>query len=254
MTAREAGADSAFGLVADVHSNLQALEAALGWLDGEGVEAVYCLGDVVGYGGDPAACVARVRERCAGTVRGNHDAAVVEPRLRTWFNPHARQAIERQAELLAEDEKAWLEALPATIDLGEVRLTHSGFADPAAFDYVTGAARAAIELEALGARWGFFAHTHVPAAFRRKPDGDVVPVGFGGGGELDLSPPADWFVNPGAVGQPRDRDPRAACATFDPVSGVLRHVRLEYDVAAAQEAIRAGGMPEFEATRLAVGM
>lgn len=245
---------SRLGLIADVHSNLQALNAALDWIDARGVDALYCLGDVVGYGGDPVACVDRVRERCAGVVRGNHDAAVVDESLRGWFNPHARAAIERQAELLGNADRDWLAGLPYTLQLGDVALTHSGFADPAAFDYVTSARHAAVELDALAGRWGFYGHTHVPDAWRRGDDGRierVPPREIPGGTALDGG---TWIVNPGAVGQPRDRDPRAACAIFDAGRGVLEWARVPYDVEAAQDAIRERGMPDFEARRLTVGM
>lgn len=242
-----------YGLIADVHSNLQALEVALEWLDGQSVDDVYCLGDVVGYGGDPAACVERVRERCAGTVVGNHDAAVVDPSLRRWFNPHARVAIERQADLLGEDAREWLAALPDTIELDRVGLTHSGFADPRAFDYVIEPWEAERELAASPARWGFFAHTHVPAVFHRSAAGEVRAVAFDPARDVPLDEEGRYLVNPGSVGQPRDGDPRAACAVFDATDGICRWVRLEYDLQAAQAAIRRSDMPEFEAERLARG-
>lgn len=255
MSGREGGAR--YGLIADVHSNLQALYAALDWLDDQAVDVVYCLGDVVGYGGDPAACVDLVRERCAGTVRGNHDAAVVDPALREWFNPHAREAIERQAGLLDDADREWLAGLPDTIELGEVAVTHAGFARPREFEYVVGAWEAAREMDALsslGARWGFFGHTHLPTRFHRDPDGAISdpPMTEERAG-LALDAPGRWLVNPGAVGQPRDGDPRAACAVFDAGSARLSYVRLSYDVAAAQAAIRREGMPDFEAERLAMG-
>lgn len=245
---------SRYGLLADVHSNLQALEAALAWIDGRGVDALYCLGDVVGYGGDPSACIALVRERCAGTVRGNHDVAVGDEQLRDWFNPHARASIERQAELLDEAERTWLMSLPATISLDDVVLTHSGFVDPDAFDYVVTERHAAVEMEALRARWGFYAHTHVPDAWRKNDRGTLERVPLVEGGEGTDLAEGRWIVNPGAVGQPRDRDPRAACAVFDAGRSRLEWARLPYDVEAAQEAIRRSGLPDFEARRLAVGM
>lgn len=243
-----------YGLIADVHSNLQALEAALAWIDERSVDAVYCLGDVVGYGGDPAACVEIVRERCAGTVRGNHDAAVVDASLRDWFNPHAREAIERQADLLDDAARSWLADLPYTIELDEVALTHAGFADPSAFDYVTDRHQAARELRSLRCRWGFYAHTHVPAAYRMGPeDGTEVVRLIEDETGVALDGEGKYLVNPGAVGQPRDGDPRAACAVFDPTEERLWWGRIEYDLAAAQAAVRDAGMPEFEAERLARG-
>jgi diadenosine tetraphosphatase ApaH/serine/threonine PP2A family protein phosphatase len=245
---------SRFGLLADVHANLQALEAALAHLEAEGVEEIWCLGDVVGYGGDPAACVELVRERCAGTVRGNHDAAAVDPRLRDGFNPHARAAIERQAELLDADTLEWLGGLPPTIELDDVLLLHGSVADPDGFTYVMGSSDADRELDALVARWGFYAHTHVPAGWRKPPEGGAPQrVQIPASGEVRLEAPGRYLVNPGAVGQPRDGDPRAACAVFERAGARLRIARLPYDVAAAQAAIRRAGMPAFEADRLEHG-
>ena len=247
-------ASSRFGLIADVHSNLQALEAVMRWLEEQGVEEIWCLGDVVGYGGDPSACITIVRERCAGTVRGNHDAAAIEPELRDAFNPHARVAIETQAALLDSDERAWLEALPSVIELGDVALLHGSFVDPDGYGYVFGAGDARRELEALSARWSFYGHTHVPDAWRIGPSGDMDRVPLPPPpAELTLELPGRYLVNPGAVGQPRDGDPRASCAIFERSSGVFRRAALAYDIAAAQSAIRRAGMPEVEAIRLEFG-
>ncbi len=244
-----------WGVVADIHSNLQALETVLDWLDGQGVDEIYCLGDVVGYGGDPAACVALVRARCTGTVRGNHDAALVDPAARVAFNPHARRAIEGQAGLLDDVDKAWLAGLPWTlVPHPDVTFAHSGFADPPAFDYLLSPADAAAEFAALATRVGFVAHTHIPMVFRQAPDRSLDERSMRSERtRVGLAGPARYIVNPGAVGQPRDGDPRAACAILDLGAGELRHARLEYDVETAQRAIARAGMPAFEAERLVAG-
>jgi diadenosine tetraphosphatase ApaH/serine/threonine PP2A family protein phosphatase len=244
-----------YGIISDIHSNLQALETVLEYLAEEAVDELYCLGDVVGYGGDPVACVAIVDAHCEGTVRGNHDVAVVDSSVREWFNPHARAAIERQVELLGQAELSWLSGLPATLQLGDVGLTHSGFVDPAAFGYVLNGIQAAAELRALPGRVGFLGHTHVPGLFRETEDDGVEVLPLGPDATTrGLEGPDRYLVNPGAVGQPRDRDPRAACAIFDSDSSVLVYRRLEYDVAGAQEAIARSGMPPFEAMRLTRGL
>jgi diadenosine tetraphosphatase ApaH/serine/threonine PP2A family protein phosphatase len=251
-----------YGIVADVHANLQALNRVLEYLDGAHVDAVYCLGDVVGYGGSPEECIRIVRERCAGTVKGNHDHAVVDPSLRGWFNEHARRAVERQAELLGPQELDWLAELPPTIELAEVTLGHSGFADPARYVYIRDEADAALEFEALTTRYGFIGHTHVPAVFAETDGGEVSWVDLERDEEatevaendLLLGPYRRAIINPGAVGQPRDRDSRAACAVLDLGSDTVRMVRLEYDIAAAQDAIDRRGLPLFEAARLAMGL
>jgi diadenosine tetraphosphatase ApaH/serine/threonine PP2A family protein phosphatase len=242
-----------YGIVADVHANLQAFEAVLAYLHREGVDTIWCLGDVVGYGGDPSACVALTRERCAGTVRGNHDVAVIDEVTRLWFNPHAREAIERQARLLGEDDLAWLRSLPATVDLPGATLAHSGFADPDAFDYVLTTYHAAVEFQALPTNLGFVGHTHVAAAWRWTREDGVEPYLLPERESVPLAG-ARWIINPGAVGQPRDGDPRAGCAILDTREGSLRYARIEYDVAAAQEAIARAGMPTIEAARLARGI
>lgn len=243
---------SRFGLVADVHANLHALNAVLAALAEEGIEEIWCLGDVVGYGGDPEECVAIVRERCAGTVRGNHDAAAVVSALRSGFNPHARAAIERQADLLSRGALEWLAGLPAVLDLEDVAFLHASIVDPDGFPYVTSGREAAPELAALSGRLGFYGHTHVPVLWWMDADGRVVDLLPDAGGAVDLDRPGGYLVNPGAVGQPRDGDPRAAFAIFD--GGRLRFLRVAYDIAGAQASILRAGMPRIEADRLERGL
>ena len=246
---------SRFGIVADVHANLPALNAVLAALAGEGVEEIWCLGDVVGYGGDPEACVAIVRERCAGTVRGNHDAAAVKAALRESFNPHARAAIERQANVLSRDALEWLGGLPVVLELGEVMLLHGSYVDPEGFPYVQGSRDAARELAAIPSRWAFCGHTHVPGLWWMEPGGRVEELRLGDrSAATALDGPGRYLVNPGSVGQPRDGDVRAACAIFDRAAGQLRLLRVPYDVSAAQASIRRAGMPAIEAERLERGL
>lgn len=252
------------GILADVHANLQALEAMLAWMDARGVDDRVCLGDVVGYGGDPERCIEIVRERCSVTVRGNHDHAVFDVALRTDFNDHAREAVERHAEMLGEAEVAWLRSLPEVASKEGVSLGHAGFADPGAYPYVTDPVTATAELTAMPGRIGFIGHTHVPAIFRALEDGEaerVVPASWvetpaADAGEVTvrLEGPGRFLVNPGSVGQPRDRDPRAAGAAFDTADHVLILARIPYDVRAAQRRIVDRGMPAFEASRLAYGV
>ncbi len=252
------------GILADVHANLEALEPVLAWLDGQDVQEIVCLGDVVGYGGDPERCIEIVRARCSVTVRGNHDHAVFEPALRREFNDHARRAVERHAEILGAEDRDWLASLPPVASRDSLALGHAGFADPERYPYVTDPARAAVELAAMSGAVGFIGHTHVPAIFRASADGAVEWVRVTHGKERNrhdmgevrvrLGGPERYLVNPGSVGQPRDRDPRAACAVYDADETMLILARISYDIPRAQEAIVERGLPAFEASRLALGM
>lgn len=161
-------------------------------------------------------------------------------------------------------DRAWLAAMPAVIELEEITLGHSGFADPGAYGYVTNAREASAEIAAFRTRWGFIGHTHVPAIWRQTPGGAVKSVSSGAAlgrgtratvsATISLKPAGRYLINPGSVGQPRDRDPRAACAILDLREGTLEQIRIPYDVASAQDAIRRRGLPLFEAARLARGM
>lgn len=256
-----------FALVADVHSNRQALDRTLEYVAGADVEALYCLGDIVGYGGDPAYCVAQLRRHCDLVVAGNHDRAVAHEELRVRFNPDARRAIEQQVDLLDPEDVAYLANLPATVEIGALTIGHSGFCDPSAFAYVHGRCEARREFEGFATRFGAIGHTHVPAVYRLGPDAEVVRLigrqsarGAHEEGpaveerEVPTGRSGRILMNPGAVGQPRDRDRRASLAIVDTDAGTFRLVRLAYDISGAQDAIRRAGMPLVQAARLTRGM
>lgn len=201
------------------------------------------------------------------TVRGNHDHAAVDPTQLRWFNARAREAIEIQARMLSPTDLAWLAGLPASASFGGLGLGHGGFADPEAYPYVVSSDLAAREFGAFDERCGWIGHTHVPAGFRADPDGGVAPVPIrsardevvggsvreSGSVELSIAGPERWLLNPGAVGQPRDGDPRAAVALVEGRRGTVTFARIPYDVAAAQAAIRERRLPGFHARRLALG-
>lgn len=256
-----------FALVADIHSNRQALDRALAYVADADVEAVYCLGDIVGYGGDPAYCVERVRDQCDVVIAGNHDLAVAREELRDRFNPDARRAIEQQVELLDPEDIGYLAGLPPTAEFHSLTIGHSGFRDPEAFTYVHSRREARHEFDAFSTRFAAIGHTHVPAVFRLGQDGEVVrllgreaPGGVVPDGsaiderDVPTGRTGRLLMNPGAVGQPRDRDRRAALAIVDTAVGTFRLVRLAYDISGAQDAIRRNGMPLVQAGRLGLGM
>lgn len=236
-------------VLSDIHANLPALEAVLEALGR--VDAVWHLGDVVGYGPHPDEVVARLRELGAVGVRGNHDAAALDLALAELFNADARRAIEWTAGRIAPATRAWLADLPERREIEGVTLVHGSPREPT-WEYVTTAAGASANLAAFTTVHLLYGHTHVPIAFR---DGD---------GRLETLEPTDGsslaldarrvLANPGSVGQPRDGDPRASAAILDTATSTLTWHRFAYPIAETQAAMRMAMLPARLVTRLEHGL
>jgi len=219
-------------LLSDVHANLVALEAVLRVLPP--VEAIWVMGDTVGYGPDPADTLALLRERGALIVTGNHDRAVATGQGLELFNPVARAAAEAHRSWLRAEERDLLASLPLTIaPSAGWELCHGSPRDPL-WEYVFNTRIAAAAMTATTASRCCVGHTHVPARF------------VTGDGKL--------MVNPGSVGQPRDGDARAAYALLDVATASVEFHRVEYDVRETQRRMRARGLPEALAERLRFGL
>jgi len=236
-------------VLSDIHSNLPALDAVLS-AAGD-VDAVWHLGDVVGYGPDPDGVVERLRSMDARGVRGNHDAAAVGGSEIDWFNPDARRAMEWTRAALAPETREWLAALPERRTLEGHELVHASPREPI-WEYVTSRDVARANLAVLGTPVGFHGHTHVPVAWIE--DGDRVELIRPKAGEtLDLGG-RHALINPGSVGQPRDGDPTASFLILDPEAGTATWHRVAYDIGAVQAAMQAAGLPPPLRTRLSVGL
>jgi diadenosine tetraphosphatase ApaH/serine/threonine PP2A family protein phosphatase len=236
-------------VLSDIHSNLVALDAVLA-AAGE-VDAVWQLGDVVGYGPDPNGVVARLREIGATGVRGNHDAAAVGGSEIDWFNPDARKAMEWTRTALSGETAAWLGALPERLTLDRCQLVHGSPREPL-WEYVTSVSSATANLAALEQPVGLHGHTHIPAAFV-EDDGRVGPFEPHDGSTIELRD-RRALLNPGSVGQPRDGDARASFAIYEPETGRMRWHRVGYDVEAVQAAMREAGLPPSLVARLSFGL
>ena len=239
-------------IVSDIHANLEALEATLS-AAGE-TDGVLVLGDLVGYGADPNAVIDRIRGLANATIiRGNHDKVGAGIENVDSFNHLARHAIAWTASALTPENRNWLAGVqtgPVEID-DIVEICHGSPFDEDVYIFDDLDARRA--LSATTRPLCLFGHTHVPAAFRY--DGDLKPVGPPRGArfKLTLDEGAKYLVNCGAVGQPRDGDPRAAFGLLDTSASALTVLRVTYDVAAAQQKIIDAGLPEVLAQRLAIG-
>jgi predicted phosphodiesterase len=235
-------------VVSDVHSNLLALDAILAKVGS--VDAIWHLGDIVGYGPEPDAVVDRLISLGAIGVRGNHDAAAAGGSEIEWFNPDARAAMEWTRTAISEATRAWLVALPLRRLEGNFTLVHGSPRDPL-WEYVTSAALARAGLSAISTEHGLHGHTHVPIAFTMV-DGRMRTLAPRAGNTVVLGE-GRTFLNPGSVGQPRDGDPRASCLVLDTTAATVTWERATYDVAAVGAAMRAVGLPPRLADRLRIG-
>jgi diadenosine tetraphosphatase ApaH/serine/threonine PP2A family protein phosphatase len=236
-------------VLSDIHANLLALDAVLAALGP--VDAIWHLGDVVGYGPDPDGVVARLRAVGALGVKGNHDAAAVGGPEIEWFNPDARRAMEWTRTAVAPGTVAWLNALPETRRSGDCTLVHGSPREPI-WEYVTSVPVARTNLGVLATRIGLHGHTHLPVAFLEE-DGRIEVVSPGDGSVLELRG-RRALVNPGSVGQPRDGDPRSSFLILDTAADTVSWHRSAYDIAAVQAAMRSAGLPASLASRLSLGM
>lgn len=234
----------------DIHGNLHAFQAVLDAIDQLKIYTLVCCGDVVGYGAFPNECIEILRFRRIPTLAGNHDHAVIDLTDTSFFNEIARQAVFWTRERLSEENARWLRERPFTFDLGgEYYFVHASPYQPEQWGYVLTFGDARLAFEQFPHRFGFIGHSHQPAIVMQQgeelscPEGAIIPIGQD----------CRYLVNVGSVGQPRDRNPEASFVTIDlDMQNVTFH-RVPYDVHAAQEAIRRGGLPDELASRLAYG-
>jgi len=238
-------------VLSDIHANLPALDAVL--QDAGPVDAVWHLGDVVGYGPDPDGVVERLQSIGAIGVRGNHDAAACGGPEIDWFNPDARRAMEWTRATISPAALAWLQDQPERRTEHQFELVHGSHREPM-WEYVTSAAVAGASLDSITppASIGLHGHTHVPVAWL-DDDGRIELVRAGTGQHLALAD-RRALVNPGSVGQPRDGNPEASYAILDPEAATVSWHRVAYDIDAVQAAMRAVGLPGSLIARLPAGL
>jgi diadenosine tetraphosphatase ApaH/serine/threonine PP2A family protein phosphatase len=238
-----------------VHGNLEALTAVLADAAAEGTSAVVCLGDVVGYGADPAACVELVGERAVVAVAGNHEHGVLGLTDLGWFNPLARAAALWTRGRLDEDHARYLEALPLIRTFEEATLVHASPGCPEEWEYLMSAEDGFEAFEHFPTRLCFVGHSHRSQVWSLGSSGQEY-AGFGASrpATVTLEAGRRYIINVGSVGQPRDRDPRAAYAIWDRDARTVTTRRVAYDHRQAAGKILAAGLPRPLADRLAHGV
>jgi diadenosine tetraphosphatase ApaH/serine/threonine PP2A family protein phosphatase len=217
------------------------------------VDAYLCLGDIVGYGPDPVACLQRLRELPNLTcIAGNHDLAAIGRYDLDWFNPYARAAVEWTADQLTPDDEAYLAALPLQGDAAGATLTHGSLPEP--MDYIIDPRAALVCFEAMPGQLCFVGHTHV-AEYYRQDGRQLLPdqLPLYQGGRVAFEAGVRYIVNVGSVGQPRDGNPAASCGLLDPESQAVEVRRVGYDIASVQRKMRRAKLPEYLVERLTRG-
>ena len=237
------------GVVSDIHSNLLALEATLA--DMGRVDELWCLGDLVGYGPWPNECIDSLRAHGVKAIAGNHDLAAVGAIPHDEFAGDAAYAAAWTASELRPDNRTYLASLAPMTEIDGVTLAHASPREPV-WEYVLSAAVAAAGFKAFSTPLCLVGHTHVPSIFVRQTGG-VAPSYMPADSAFALRSDR-CIANPGSVGQPRDRDPRAAYLVYDTIDAELRWRRVAYDVAAVQARMRRAGLPRFLSDRLEVGV
>jgi predicted phosphodiesterase len=242
-------------IFSDVHGNLEALNALLKFAQKRRIDRYVCLGDLVGYGASPNETIQKIRTlKPLSLIRGNHDKAVSGRDSIETFNPIAAAAIHWTRDMILKKNLEFLAHLPQgplTVD-GEFAICHGS-----PFDedyYIFGEFDAAEAFDYLEIPLAFFGHTHFPFVYTKR-DGQVEGQFLEGStNEIKLEKGLSYLINPGSVGQPRDRNSRAACAVYDRDLRQVKFFRLEYDIAEAQKKILRAELPSALAERLSLGI
>ena len=282
-----ASAGNCVAVFGDVHANLEALNAVLKDAKQQGVAQFACTGDLVGYGPNPSECLEIVKALDSPIVKGNHDEYSATDISLKDFTLHAMNALIWTRGQLSPEERVWLNSLPMQsevlttketenteiglaakerreresksentnhVSIVTPHLVHSSVFEPERWRYIIKQEEAEKVLPVQKPDLVFFGHTHVPSAYAFHPDtGEFKSTVPSPEGTLELEPEWKWLVNPGSVGQPRDKDPRAAYLIFDPVARTIEQRRVEYDFKKTARKIVEAGLPERNAQRLYKG-
>jgi predicted phosphodiesterase len=238
-------------IVSDIHGNRHAFEAVVEAIEASDCEEMWCLGDLVGYGADPDACVELARRHAAICLAGNHDLAVRGSLPLEEFSRGAELAARWTRETIGAETLAYLNSLePLNLD-EEIGLYHASPRDPV-WEYVLSPLQAELCLDVQQHRICLIGHSHVALSFSRAPGAAATGQTRTANEEIELTS-GEWLINPGSVGQPRDGDPRAAWLELDIDGERARYRRTPYDIAGAAAAIRAARLPDSLAERLEYG-
>lgn len=231
-------------IISDIHANLEALTVCLSLIKSLDVDRLVCLGDIVGYGPDPDACVVAVRETADVVLLGNHDHAAVNIEATRNFNPLAKEAVLWTRERLSSESLAFLQKRPLSHEEQDILFVHSTPYRPEEWHYIFSWNEAIPQFEYFEQEVCFIGHSHLPQIYHNDVSKPLT---------LKLNAGMRYIINVGSVGQPRDGDPRLSFGVFDTDTHEYLPIRAEYDVEATANKVLAGGLPQFLAERLLKG-
>ena len=239
-------------IVADIHSNLEALLAILEDVGSRGgFDEVWCMGDVVGYGPNPTECIEILRSHDAACVAGNHDLAAVGKLSTAEFNDNAARAAIWTGKQLSSEDATFLSSLPQVAYREDFTIVHGSLRDPV-WEYLVSDPAAKVTFELLETRFCLVGHSHIPFLRREGLDFELftedVPVNISKDDDGERI-----IINPGGVGQPRDGDPKPSYAIYDGGRATLQRHRVTYDISVTQEKMHKADLPEHLITRLNYG-
>jgi len=252
-TTKPASAYNFFAVISDIHANIDALDAVMEDIGDFPVRGIFCLGDIVGYGPEPGACVRKVIESCSASVLGNHEAMLllVDKVLEEDWETSVGQPLKLAKAQVSEKDLGWLKDLPITVDLEPITLSHASLNEPPEFNYIYQTTEVEAHFAAQTTFISFNGHTHLPGIWEENPETFGVRSLKPSDQPIRLNPSKRYTVNVGSVGQPRDGDVRASYALYDYEQHILLMRRVEYDIKRAQARFKKAGLPAHNAARLA---
>jgi diadenosine tetraphosphatase ApaH/serine/threonine PP2A family protein phosphatase len=237
-------------LLSDIHGNLEAFQAVSESLAALRADEIIFLGDIVGYGANPNECITMLRNLTECCIAGNHDFAAVNKTDVKYFNTHAREAVAWTKKVLTEENTRFLSSLPLFGARHGFVYVHSTPMHPQLWDYIFLLSEASVSFNSFKEPLCFVGHSHYPTIFIQEESGALSEAESAA---INLRDDCRYIINIGSVGQPRDGSPLASFGLYDTETKKYRLVRVEYDVATAQQKILDAGLPPFLAARLALG-
>ncbi len=243
--------DSILAVFADVHANLEALQAVLADMDAQAISQRVCLGDIVGYAASPAQCLELVRDLGCPVVQGNHDEAAATDTAMDEMRAMAQIGVEFARQKLTREQRAYLAELPLTSSTEICQFVHASLNAPSEWHYVVQESEAQDHFQVQVKPLCFCGHTHVPTVWHLSISGNVTS--WRGHGRVELPTGGKTLINVGSVGQPRDLCPAACYAIFDPHAHWVEFRRVDYDIAKTRRKILRAKLPRYAAQRLSLG-